>query len=69
MTGRKESSPEIGTPVEMLRPGGAGNAGFERAVVVDRLTDTAIGVVLEIQFEDSGRVQRVWPSPAIRLLA
>ena len=53
----------------MLRPGGAGNAGFERAVVVDRLTDTAIGVVLEIQFEDSGRVQRVWPSPAIRLLA
>jgi hypothetical protein len=36
--------------------------------VVGRLTDPAVGVVLELQFEDARRVQRVWPSPGIRLL-
>ena len=51
----------------MLRPGGLGTGAFERAVVVNRLTDVAIGLVLEVQFEDARRLQRVWPSPAIRL--
>ena len=68
MDAHGENSPPIGTQVEMLRPGGTTDGRFERAVVVDRLTDLAIGVVLEMQFEDAGRVQRVWPSPAIRLL-
>jgi hypothetical protein len=65
---RSDTSPQIGTHVEVRRPSGHGDGSFERAVVVDRLTDIAIGLVLEIQFEDAGRLQRVWPSPAIRLL-
>ena len=65
MDGFGDNSPQIGTQLEMLWPGGDGR--FERAIVVDRLMDTAIGVVLEVQFEDAGRLQRVWPSPAIRL--
>lgn len=60
-------SPQIGMQVEMLRPNESGTS-FESAVVVDRLTDPVIGVVLELQFGDAWRVQRVWPSPAIRLL-
>ena len=60
-------SPQIGMHVEMLRPSGSGDSCFEPAVVVDHLTDPVIGVVLELQFGDAWRVQRVWPSPAIRL--
>jgi hypothetical protein len=59
-------SPQIGTQVDMLRTNEAGNT-FESAVVVDRLSDPVIGLVLELQFGDAWRVQRVWPSPAIRL--
>jgi len=47
------------------RPPGAGS--FESAVVIQRLTDPALGLVLEVQFADSVRMQRVWPSPTIRL--
>jgi hypothetical protein len=68
MNGREEGSPEIGARVEMLRPRGFADGAFERAVVVNRLIDPAVGVVLELQFGDAVRVQRVWPSPAIRLL-
>ena len=68
-----ENPPAIGTHVEMVRPcepAGSFQPGgsFEPAVVVDHLTDPVIGVVLELQFADAWRVQRVWPSPAIRLL-
>ena len=35
-------------------------ANGEQAVVVERLTDAAIGVVLEVQFQDFTRMQRVW---------
>ena len=63
-----ESPPEIGMQVEMLRPNGEWGDSFQAAVVVDHLTDPAVGLVLELQFEDAERVQRVWPSPAIRLL-
>ena len=61
-------SPQIGMQVEMPRPNDEVGGSFESAVVVDRLTDPVIGVVLELQFGDAWRVQRVWPSPAIRLL-
>jgi hypothetical protein len=64
-----KNSPQVGMHVEMLRPNVFGGGSFERAIVVDRLTDPGIGVVLEVQFEDAQRVQRVWPSPAIRLLS
>ena len=60
-------SPQIGMQVEMLRPNESRNP-IESAVVVDRLTDPVIGLVLELQFGDAWRMQRVWPSPAIRQL-
>ena len=53
----------------MLRPrdcGSSAGESFERAVVVGSLTDPGLGIVLELQFGDAVRVQRVWPSPAIR---
>jgi hypothetical protein len=66
-----QEPPTVGTHVEMLRPRASGSSAsetFERAVVVARLTDDpAVGVVLEMQFGDAVCVQRVWPSPAIRL--
>ncbi len=65
-----QEPPTVGTHVEMLRPRGSGSSAsesFERAVVVARLIDPAVGVVLEMQFGDAVCVQRVWPSPAIRL--
>ena len=62
--------PKIGTHVEVRRPGDNREEGmFEQAVVVQRLTDPCLGVVLELQFEDSKRMQRVWPSSTIRLVA
>ena len=61
-------SPQIGMQVEMPRPNDEVGGSFESAAVVDRLTDPVIGVVLELQFGDAWRVQRVWPSPAIRRL-
>jgi hypothetical protein len=68
MNAHDQEPPTVGTHVEMLRPGAFIAGSFERATVVDRLTDYTFGVVLEIEFEDAVRVQRVWPSPAIRLL-
>ncbi len=61
-------SPQIGTQVEMLRPSDEQSDSLERAVVVDRLTEPTLGLVLELQFGDAWRVQRVWPSRAISLL-
>jgi hypothetical protein len=60
--------PTVGTHVEMLRPRRFLAGSFEDAVVVGCLTDPAIGVVLELQFEDESRMQRTWPSSTIRLL-
>ena len=51
----------------MVRPQQFGVAPFEAAVIVDRMTDPALGLVLEVEFEDASRVQRIWPSPTIRL--
>ncbi len=62
------NAPQIGARVEILCHNETG-AFFESAVVVDQQTDHAIGVVLEMQFEDARCVQRMWPSPAIRLAA
>ena len=53
--------------VEMLRANESGSS-FESALVVGRLIDPVIGLVLELQFGDARRIQRVWPSPAIRLV-
>jgi hypothetical protein len=61
------NSPQVGMQVEMLRSNELGSS-FESAVVVDRLIDPVIGLVLELQFGDARRIQRVWPSPAIRLV-
>jgi len=59
-----DGSPPVGATVEILRAGGAGS--FEPAVVVKRLTDPVLGLVLEVKFADSVRIQRVWPSSTIR---
>ena len=49
----------------MMRPHAFAKASFEVGVVVDRLTDPAWGVVLEVVFADATRIQRIWPSPTI----
>jgi hypothetical protein len=67
--GRHSSeSPLVGAHVEMVRSSGAAGDGlFEPAIVVRRLTDPIFGLVLEVQFGDSVRMQRTWPSSTIRL--
>jgi hypothetical protein len=50
----------------MMRAPGWGDGLFEPAVVVRRLTDPVLGLVLEVQFADSVRMQRVWPTSTIR---
>jgi hypothetical protein len=63
-----DSLPELGTQVEIRRPGTpGGDLAFEPAIVVDRLSDAGIGFVLELQFGDAWRMQRVWPSATIRV--
>ena len=64
----EQEPPAPGTYVEMVRSRGYWGGSFERAVVVNRVSDPGVGFVLEVQFEDDVCVQRVWPSPAIRLL-
>jgi hypothetical protein len=60
------SPPPIGSRVEMLCHNQLGSY-FETAVVVNQFTDPGVGVVLEMQLDtDQRRVQRIWPSPAIR---
>jgi len=54
----------VGATVQILRPAGAGS--FEPALVIDRFTDPVLGLVLEVQFTDSMRMQRMWPSSTIR---
>jgi hypothetical protein len=56
-------APSVGARVEMRRPDG----DFEPATVVDRFDDAALGIILELQFGDDWRMQRVWPAIAIRL--
>jgi hypothetical protein len=51
----------------MMRPHDLRRASFEVGVVVDHLTDPTWGVVLEVEFADATRIQRIWPSPTIRL--
>jgi hypothetical protein len=70
MNAHDQEPPTVGTHVEMLRPrdsGSSASESFERAVVVGSLMDPGLGVVLELQFGDTVRVQRVWPSPGIHL--
>ena len=59
-----DGSPPVGATVQILRPAGAGS--FEPALVIDRFTDPVLGLVLEVQFTDSMRMQRMWPSSTIR---
>jgi hypothetical protein len=67
MTCQPDGSPPVGSTVNMIRSRPPGAGSFESAVVVEHLTDPALGLVLEVQFADSVRMQRVWPSPTIRL--
>ena len=57
--------PAIGVDVEMIRPF-ADRGSFEPAQVVDRFHDPIFGGVLELEFDDKVRMQRVWPSPMLR---
>jgi len=66
MKAPEEDAPTVGTQVEMRRSRSWESEAFERAVVVNRLIDPALGVVLELQFRDATRMQRVWPSSTIR---
>jgi hypothetical protein len=68
MDAHKPDAPTIGTQVEMRRSRSWEDESFQRAVVINRLTDPALGVVLELEFEDARRIQRVWPSSTIRVL-
>ena len=51
----------------MMRPHDFRKASFGVGVVVDRMTDPTWGVVLEVEFADATRIQRIWQSPSIRL--
>jgi hypothetical protein len=59
-----DGSLPVGATVEMLLPTGAGS--FEPAPVIDHPTETVLGLVLEVQFTDSLRMQRMWLSSATR---
>jgi hypothetical protein len=56
--------PPIGSNLELLR--GAGHAP-ERAIVVGHLTDPVLGDAVVVRLNDSRRMQRLWPSPSLRL--
>jgi hypothetical protein len=57
--------PAIGTHVLVRRS--APYETFQSGIVVGHLRDASLGCVLELRMSDSARLQRVWPSPAVRL--
>ena len=68
MTSHRAAMPAIGTRVQMLRdsPPGAERV-YQSAIVVGHLSDPVLGNVIELRLSDSQRLQRVWPTPTIRL--
>jgi hypothetical protein len=58
--------PPIGAHVHVRRPLSEGDE-FQAAIVVGHLHDPELGAVLELRLSDSSRMQRVWPSPSLRL--
>jgi hypothetical protein len=60
------SPPAIGTHVRVRRS--APYDDYRYGIVVGHLHDPGLGTVLEMRMSDLDRVQRVWPSPAVRTL-
>jgi hypothetical protein len=59
--------PAIGTHIQIRRPNVVSGDEFQAAIVVGHLTDPVLGSVLELRLSDSRRMQRIWPSPSLRL--
>ena len=59
--------PPIGAHLQVQRPDHDGVDQFQSAIVVGHLHDATLGDVLELRLSDSRRMQRVWPSPSLRL--
>ena len=52
--------------MQIRRPTGSGDE-FQAAIVVGHLVDPVLGNVLELRLSDQRRLQRMWPSPSLRL--
>jgi hypothetical protein len=61
--------PEIGTEVEVNCWNPRGDISYQRATVVGQVTDAILGCALVLQLGDERQVERLFPSPTIRLLA
>jgi hypothetical protein len=59
--------PSIGTHVQVLSYSPSDDGNYQSAIVVGHLHDPALGSVIELRLSDSQRLQRVWPTPTIRL--
>jgi hypothetical protein len=59
--------PPIGTHVQVRRHGAADDESFQAGIVVGHLVDPALGNVVELRLSDSRRLQRIWPSPSVRV--
>ena len=59
--------PSIGTQVQVLRYSHSADGNYQSAIVVGHLHDPALGSVIELRLSDSQRLQRIWPTPTIRL--
>jgi hypothetical protein len=59
--------PAIGTHVQIRRSHVTGGDEYQAAIVVGHLNDPILGNVLELRLSDSQRMQRIWPSPSLRL--
>ena len=59
--------PPIGAHLHVRRANAFGREEFQAAIVVGHGSDPALGSVLELQLSNSERLERVWPSPSLRL--
>jgi hypothetical protein len=59
--------PAIGTRIQIRRSNVTTGDEFQAAIVVGHLNDPVLGSVLELRLSDSQRMQRIWPSPSLRL--
>ena len=59
--------PPIGAHLQVRRTNAFGREEFQAAIVVGHNSDPALGGVVELSLSDSERMQRVWPSPSLRL--
>jgi hypothetical protein len=62
-----ERMPAIGTRVDVQRTSDGGGDVYQSAIVVGHLRDPSLGSVIELRLSNSQRVQRVWPTPTIRV--